>query len=122
MGNVRDHPSMEELGQSKTLISLRNWEKLVDEECADCSYIKFCRGGCPYNALTMDKESQKMEINGVDHQCEAYKMIFKEITDRANKEFLSSSNIPMMMPGMPSSEKNIHKKKASVMDLMLKRQ
>ncbi len=122
MGNVRDHPTMEDLSQSRALISLRDWERLVDEECSDCSYIKFCRGGCPYNALTLDKESKKMEINGVDHQCEAYKMIFKEITDRANKEFLSSANIPMMT-GMPSSSenKNENKKKASIMDLMLKR-
>ncbi len=71
----------------------------------------------------MDKKKKKMEINGVDHQCEAYKMIFKEITDRANKEFLSSASIPLMMPGMPSSSENKNKqKKASVMDLMLKRQ
>lgn len=61
-----------------------------------------------------------MEINGVDHQCEAYKMIFKEITDRANKEFLSSASIPMMTGMTPSSENK--KKKATVMDIMLKRQ
>lgn len=117
MGNVRDHPTMEDLSKSEALKSLRDWEKLVDDECADCSYIKFCRGGCPYNALTMDKESQKMEIKSVDHQCEAYKMIFKEITDRANKEFLSSPNL--MMPGMQSSSEN--KRKSSIMDIMMKR-
>ncbi|PKL68716.1 MAG: TIGR04083 family peptide-modifying radical SAM enzyme [Methanobacteriales archaeon HGW-Methanobacteriales-1] len=119
MGNVRDHPTMEELSKSESLKSLRDWEKLVDDECADCSYIKFCRGGCPYNALTMDKESQKMEIKSVDHQCEAYKMIFKEITDRANKEFLSSPNL--MMPGMQSSSENKNKRKSSIMDIMMKR-
>ncbi len=119
IGNVRDHPSMEDLSKSEALISLRDWEKLVDDECADCSYIKFCRGGCPYNALTMDKESQKMEITGVDHQCEAYKMIFREITDRANKEFLSSPNL--MMPGMQSSSENKNKRKSSIMDIMMKR-
>jgi uncharacterized protein len=119
MGNVCDHPSMEEMEQSKALISLRNWEKLVDEECADCNYIKFCRGGCPYNALAMDKESQKMEIDGVDHQCEAYKIIFKEITDRANKEFLSPSNLPIF-PGMSSSNQT-KPSKPGIMALMLKR-
>lgn len=119
MGNVRDHPTMEELSKSESLKSLRDWEQLVDDECADCSYIKFCRGGCPYNALTMDKESQKMEIKSVDHQCEAYKMIFKEITDRANKEFLSTPNL--MMPGMKSSSENKNKRKSSIMDIMMKR-
>jgi uncharacterized protein len=119
MGNVRDHPTMEELSDSEALKSLRDWEKLVDDECSDCSYVKFCRGGCPYNALTMDKESQKMEIKDVDHQCEAYKMIFKEITDRANKEFLSSPNF--MMPGMQPSRENKNKRKSSIMDIMMKR-
>lgn len=119
MGNVRDHPTMDELEQSKALMSLREWEKLVDEECAPCNYIKFCRGGCPYNALTMDKESQKMEIDGVDHQCPAYKMIFKEIMDRANKEFLSPSNMPMF-PGMDSNTQS-KPSKPGVMALMLKR-
>lgn len=119
MGNVRDHPTMEDLSKSEALKSLRDWEKLVDDECSDCSYIKFCRGGCPYNALTMDKKSQKMEIKDVDHQCEAYKMIFKEITDRANKEFLSSPNF--MMPGMQPSSENKNKRKSSIMDIMMKR-
>ncbi|MCK9151570.1 TIGR04083 family peptide-modifying radical SAM enzyme [Methanobacterium alcaliphilum] len=115
MGNVRNHPSMEDLEKSEALKSLRDWEESVNEECADCNYIKFCRGGCPYNALSINKESQKMEIDGVDHQCEAYKMIFKEITDRANKEFLSSSSIPIF-PGMGGKTK----KKQGIMDLMLK--
>ncbi len=120
MGNVRDHPTMEDLSKSEALKSLRDWELLVDDECSDCSYIKFCRGGCPYNALAMDNESKRMEIKGVDHQCEAYKMIFKEITDRANKEFLSSPNF--MMPGMQTSSetKSKTKKKVSIMDIMMK--
>lgn len=113
MGNVKDHPSMKDLSTSPAWKKLHNWMELVDEECADCKYIKFCRGGCPYNALTLDKKTSKMEIDGVDHQCEAYKMIFKEISDRANKEFISSSML--LMGGSKSKSK-----KASIMDIMLK--
>ncbi|MEW6011265.1 MAG: TIGR04083 family peptide-modifying radical SAM enzyme [Methanobacterium sp.] len=113
MGHVSNHPTMDELSQSPAWKSLHQWMDLVDEECAECKYIKFCRGGCPYNALTLDKKTRKMTIEGVDHQCEAYKIIFKEITDRANKEFLSSS-IPLFGGSKPKS------KKATIMDIMLK--
>lgn len=113
MGHVSNNPTMEELSQSPAWKSLHQWMDLVDEECAECKYIKFCRGGCPYNALTLDKKTRKMKIDGVDHQCEAYKIIFKEISNRANKEFLSSS-IPLFGGSKPKS------KKASIMDLMLK--
>ena len=58
--------------------------------------MKFCRGGCPYNAL-----NREGEIEGVDPHCTAYKMIFKELTDRVNKEFLSSS---LPIPGMERIE------------------
>ncbi|MBV1754189.1 MAG: TIGR04083 family peptide-modifying radical SAM enzyme [Methanobacterium sp.] len=113
MGNVSNHPNMEELSQSPAWKSLHQWMDLVDEECGECKYIKFCRGGCPYNALTLDKKTREMKIDGVDHQCEAYKIIFKEISDRANKEFLSSS-IPLFGGSKPKS------KKATIMDIMLK--
>lgn len=113
MGHVSNNPTMEELSQSPAWKSLHQWMDLVDEECAECKYIKFCRGGCPYNALTLDKKTRKMKIDGVDHQCEAYKIIFSEISNRANKEFLSSS-IPLFGGSKPKS------KKASIMDLMLK--
>ena len=110
MGNVRDHPSMEDLAESEAWKLLHRFKDYVDEECSDCKYIKFCRGGCPYNAL-----NREGEIEGVDPHCTAYKMIFKELTDRVNKEFLTSS---LPIPGMSQPSKN---SKASVMSLMLKR-
>lgn len=115
MGNVKDHPSMEELMDSNAWEKMMEFKDFVDEDCKKCNYIKFCRGGCPYNAINANEGSAK----AVDPHCTAYKMIFKEITNRANKEFLTSSNIPM--PGMPPVKKENTKKKAGVMDLMLKR-
>ena len=112
MGNVRDHPTVEDLAQSAPAKLLEEYKKYVDEECSDCHYMKFCRGGCPYNAITPNKG----EINGVDPHCTAYKMIFKEITDRANKEFLSS---PAM--GMFGAKAKEEVSKPSIMSLMLKR-
>ncbi len=77
------------LSNSKALKKLYKWRELVDEECSTCHYYRFCLGGCPYNAITID-ERGKMEIGGVDQQCIAYKMIFGEITKRLNEEFTKS--------------------------------
>ncbi len=113
MGSVYNHPSVEDLQRSKPAMLLQEFKDRVDTECAHCNYIKFCRGGCPYNALKINKETNKAEIIGVDPHCTAYKIIFKEITDRLNKEFLSSG---MMRPGS-----NEGQSKPGIMSIMLKR-
>jgi len=111
MGNVKDNPSMEELMKSNPWKKLMDFKDFVDEDCNDCTYIKFCRGGCPYNAIVATDTAKS-----VDPQCTAYKMIFKEVSDRANKEFLKSA-LPPLMSGNTQKQKN---KPYSVMDLMLK--
>ena len=116
MGNVRDNPKMEELQESEPAKLLQDFKELVDTECAKCKYIKFCRGGCPYNALKINEETNIAEISGVDPHCTAYKIIFKEITDRLNKEFLSSAS--MMFPGQSESQKE---KTSGIMSIMLKK-
>ncbi len=115
MGNVRDHPSMEDLAQSEAWKLLHDFKDYVDSECKKCNYIKFCRGGCPYNALKINEKTGKAEINGVDPHCTAYKMIFKEITTRATKEMLGSS-----MGMIPDSSGMDEKTKKGVMAIMLK--
>lgn len=115
MANVRDHPSMEDLAQSDVWKLLHEFKDYVDIECKRCTYIKFCRGGCPYNALKINEETGKAEINGVDPHCTAYKMIFKEITKRATKEMLGSS-----MGMAPDASKLDKKAKNGVMSIMLK--
>jgi uncharacterized protein len=110
MGNVQDHPSMDDLAQSDA------WKLLhVDTECKKCSYIKFCRGGCPYNALSINEKTGKAEINGVDPHCTAYKMIFKEITKRATKEMLGSG-----MGMIQGVSDNNPQTKRGIMSIMLK--
>ncbi len=112
MGNVRDHPSREDLSQSAPGKLLEEYKEYVDQECAKCTYLKFCRGGCPYNALT----PYEGKIKGVDPHCEAYKKIFKEITKRATKEMLSSSGMGMIGED-PGANKKV---KPGIMALMLK--
>ncbi|MBP1946733.1 TIGR04083 family peptide-modifying radical SAM enzyme [Methanobacterium petrolearium] len=115
MGNVVDHPSMDELAQSDAWKLLHEFKDYVDSECKRCTYIKFCRGGCPYNALKINEKTGKAEINGVDPHCTAYKMIFKEITKMAAKEMLGPS---MGMAPDPSVMDG--KGKKGIMSIMLK--
>ncbi len=111
MGNVRDHPSMNELNQSAPMKLLDEFKDFVDKECKRCTYIKFCRGGCPYNALAVSED----KINCVDPHCTAYKTIFKEITKRATKEMLKSATMGL------SLESDTEKKtKPTIMSIMLR--
>ncbi|MCK5661691.1 MAG: SPASM domain-containing protein, partial [Methanosarcinales archaeon] len=70
---------------------MHEFKDYVDKECADCSHIKACRGGCPYNAIAPTEG----EIKGVDPHCIAYKRIFDEITDRLNKELFGGIELEM---------------------------
>jgi uncharacterized protein len=112
MGNVYDHPSMEDLALSDAWKLMHQFKEYVDKECGECSYINFCRGGCPYNAIVPTGG----EIKGVDPHCTAYKRIFKEITDRANRELFGSFD--MAMPGFQSEPKK--DAKPGIMSLMFK--
>ncbi len=113
MGNVRDHPSKEDLAQSDAWKLMFRFKEYVDKNCADCKNIKYCRGGCPYNAIAPTDG----EIKGVDPHCTAYKRIFKEITERWEKEFFGSSDMPMFsLPSAPRQES-----KPGIMAIMMKR-
>jgi uncharacterized protein len=118
MGNIYNHPSMEDLKESKAWKKMEEFKNHTDENCKKCTYIKFCRGGCPYNGIVSSNSKAENEDNtqiSVDPQCEAYKMIFKEVSNRVNKEFLNSS-----MSFAPETQEN-KTNKFSIMDLMLKK-
>ncbi len=110
MGNVYEHPSMEDLSQSTSWKLLQEFKEYVDIECKKCTYIKFCRGGCPYNALAITDA----KVEGVDPHCKAYKRIFKEITDRATREMLSGSGMD------PGDSNTVKRSKNTIMSIMLK--
>ena len=65
---------------------MQKFKERVDQECKGCRHIRYCRGGCPYNAIAPSGG----ELLGVDPHCVAYKRIFDEITDRFNKEMFGS--------------------------------
>ena len=91
MGNVRDRPSQKELAESPAGVRMRAFKEYVDRECKGCKHIRYCRGGCPYNAIAPTNG----EIKGVDPHCIAYQRIFDEIADRFNQEMMGSLGLEM---------------------------
>jgi uncharacterized protein len=111
MGNVYDHPTVDDLAKSDAWKLMCGYKEYVDMACGECKHIRYCRGGCPYNAIAPTDG----EIKDVDPHCVAYKRIFDEITDRLNKEMVES---PMMEMGFLSKTKKGSRPK--VMALMHK--
>jgi uncharacterized protein len=110
MGNVADHPTVEDLQQSDAWKRMDRYRQYVDQACGECTHIRYCRGGCPYNAIVACGGEDK----GVDPNCTAYKRIFGEISDRLNREM--SEAPPMeMAPFGAAAKKN---KKPGIMSLV----
>ncbi len=104
MGHVRDRPSPEDLANSEAGVRMRRFKEHVDRECKGCKHIRYCRGGCPYNAIAPSDG----EIRGVDPHCQAYKRIFDEISDRFNQEMIGSMGLEMgLSVGGPKPEKSL---------------
>ena len=88
------------------------FSEYVDKACSDCLHIKYCRGGCPYNAIAPSGG----ELEGVDPHCSAYKRIFDELNERLNNEMFNDEPMPGMENfGMQSPRKPA---KPGVMALM----
>jgi uncharacterized protein len=89
MGNVRDRPTPEDLQKSYAGKLMQQYKKHVDRACKSCAHIKYCRGGCPYNAIV----PAGGKIEGVDPHCPAYKRIFTEISDRMNEQMFGGPSL-----------------------------
>ncbi len=102
MGNVRDRPTVADLANSHAGSRMRAFKTMVDRECKGCRHIRYCRGGCPYNAIAPSGG----ELSGVDPHCVAYRRIFDEISERFNKEIFGSMGMgTCSIPQGPSAGK-----------------
>jgi len=90
MGNVNDSPSQEEISGTAPWRLLEDRQGRIGEKCGDCAHFNQCRGGCPYNALAA---GQSFEGSLKDPHCEAYREVFRTITDRALEEVFSEENL-----------------------------
>jgi len=99
MGNVCNRPSQQDLAASPAGQRMRRYTEFVDRECKGCKHIRYCRGGCPYNAMAPSAG----DIKSVDPHCVAYRRIFDEISDRFNRELMGSFGLEACgMSGQPA--------------------
>jgi uncharacterized protein len=110
MGHVQDCPSQDDLATSTAGQCMLQFKEYVNRECKSCKHIRYCRGGCPYNAIVPTGG----KIRGVDPHCIAYKRIFDEISDRFNKEMMGSFGMEMDGPSQGSMKAT----KPGIMSLM----
>ena len=86
LGSVFNCPNMETLGQSQAWQKLHRRELSVREDCGDCTHFEYCKGGCPYNAITGGTSRR-------DPHCMVYRQLFDHITTRALDEVFSAENL-----------------------------
>lgn len=110
LGNVANNPSFDDLKTSDAWIKLQEFREYVGENCKKCRHLKYCEGGCPYNAIVSAGTSK-----AVDPQCTAYKMIFDEVSKKTNKEFAKNA-----IPGLGKPSVKTKDDPYSIMDLMMK--
>lgn len=109
LGNVKDNPTFEELKNTEAWQKMEDFREHVEKNCGKCRHVKYCQGGCPYNGIVAYQTPK-----AVDPQCEAYKIIFDEVSKRANKEFAKNAF------GMGKVQKRKEGDPFSIMDLMMK--
>lgn len=110
LGNVANNPSFDDLKTSDAWTKLQEFREYVGENCKKCRHLKYCEGGCPYNAIVSAGTSK-----AIDPQCTAYKMIFDEVSIKANKEFAKNA-----IPGLGKPSVKTKDDPYSIMDLMMK--
>jgi len=112
MGNVRDRPTRADLEKSYAGKLMQRYKQHVDKACKSCAHIKYCRGGCPYNAIV----PAGGRIAGVDPHCPAYERIFSEISDRMNEQMFGG-------PGLESASflNPVDPTRTGIMAIMLKK-
>jgi len=98
LGNVHAGPSPEMLTASPVWRMFQARQAHIAEVCNGCTYLDFCRGGCPYNVLAANGGDltgfAQANLSGLrDPDCPAYQRTFSAITDRAIQEVFSEENL-----------------------------
>jgi len=84
LGSVFDCPDVDRLARSQAWQKLRQRELSVLQACGGCTHFEYCKGGCPYNAITGGGQR--------DPQCAVYRQLFDHITSRALDGIFSDEN------------------------------
>lgn len=88
IGSIYAMPQLEDLDKKNLSGILAQHRNKILEQCKDCNHFNYCKGGCPYSAL-----SCKPNVTFRDPYCEAYKEVFDFIQKRLIQEMTSEENI-----------------------------
>lgn len=99
LGNIFNQPSLATLMESKAAKQLSHRQHSVDERCKDCRWLRICRGGCYYNALSTGDGI-------IDPFCEAYKRIFAFLEKQLAEEVGSQENLDAIKKCLPGRDEN----------------
>jgi uncharacterized protein len=91
LGSVHENPTRARLSSSLIWRTFQDRQDRIEEECGDCPHLAYCRGGCPYNALTANGGSFRHGLR--DPHCVSYRRFFGHVTDRALDEVFSAENM-----------------------------
>ena len=97
LGSVFECPDMETLARSQPWQKLSQRERSVREDCGDCTHFDYCKGGCPYNAVSAGGADRR------DPQCTVYRKLFDHITTRALDEVFSAENMQAVVQHGPGA-------------------
>lgn len=89
LGNIFECSSVASLMESEAAKRLKERQRNVDERCKDCRWLRICKGGCYYNALSTGD-------GVIDPLCEAYKRIFDFLEKRISEEVGEQENLDAM--------------------------
>ncbi len=72
LGNILETP-LAELVRSEKLEEFASLKTELAEECRECEFFEFCRGGCPKHHRPIGTDPSRY-----NHFCEGYKLFFRE--------------------------------------------
>jgi uncharacterized protein len=87
LGAVEESPSWDELMNSPMARRMAARQREIQERCAGCEHLPYCRGGCPFNAWAGRNDGRI-----VDPYCEAYRAVFGRIRDILVEEIENPAN------------------------------
>ncbi|MBS7526876.1 TIGR04083 family peptide-modifying radical SAM enzyme [Fusibacter paucivorans] len=100
LGNIVDAPNAKTLSDSQAGALFLKRKEAIEQACAACTHLAYCRGGCAFNAMTNGN------LLARDYLCEAYSAIFDHLDQLMMEELVSDVNINAILVEGASSEGN----------------
>jgi len=91
LGTLADKTTFAQLLDSPSAQRFSDREETVHEACGDCRHLRYCKGGCAYNAWAGGNPGRTR-----DPYCRAYRQVFQHIQERLSVEMAAAGNLEAM--------------------------